>query len=92
MTQQLGQVAADAMSTLETACNDQEWDHKTAYALHDSKLARMEADEMCTMDTRAEEEQRSVTHKFMCRVALLDVTAQFMKSKAIISSRVQGSD
>jgi hypothetical protein len=42
MAQQLGQAATDAMSALEAACSDQEWDHRTMFKLHDSKLATME--------------------------------------------------
>ena len=42
--------------------------------------------------TRAEEEQASKTRKFMRKIRLLDMTAQFVKSKAIISSRVQVDD
>ena len=41
MAQQFGQAAADAMSALEAACSDQEWDHITMFKLHDSKLATM---------------------------------------------------
>ena len=42
--------------------------------------------------TRAEEERAFKTRKFMRKITLLDMTAQFVKSKAIISSRGQVDD
>ena len=42
MAQQFELAATDAMSALETAFSNQEWDHRTMIKLHDSKLAAIE--------------------------------------------------